>query len=69
MFDNSKGMEKFIEEYFDGSRKNCALTLEISQSTLCRVINGSSIGGRKFLGKIINYCDMNNIDYKEFIRI
>lgn len=66
---NSNGMEKFIKKYFDGSRKNCAITLDISQSTICRVINGNSNGGRKFLAKIIKYCDKNNIDFKDFIQI
>ncbi|MBD7912446.1 MULTISPECIES: XRE family transcriptional regulator [Clostridium] len=65
--EKENGVKRFIDECFSGSRKACARKLQISESTLCRVINGSSHGGRKFLSKVISYCEKNKIDYRKYI--
>lgn len=67
MISRSEGIKKFIEEHFSGSRKACAMKLGISQSTVCRIINGNSIGGAKFISKLITYCEKNDISYKSYI--
>lgn len=61
-------MKEILDEHFGGNRKMCALSLEITQPTLCRVLSGKSKAGAKLMGNIIKYCRENDIDYTKYIK-
>ncbi|MGL4107012.1 hypothetical protein [Clostridium sp. LP20] len=67
MRNKSEKMQKFIDEQFEGNRKACARKLDISESTICRIIKGDNKAGGKLITKIIKYCDENEVDYKEYL--
>lgn len=62
------GVESFVNDHFDGSRKRCSKTIKISESTLCKVIRGKSKPGLKLATQIIKFCETNNIDYHNYLK-
>lgn len=61
------GLQKFIDDNFDGNRKCCSIEIKISESTLSRIIKGKSCPGIKVSSNIMKYCKMQNIDYSKYI--
>lgn len=61
------GMERIVDEIFDGNRKNCSISVKISLSTISRLSGEKVNAGHKVMGRFIIYCEKNQIDYKEYI--
>jgi transcriptional regulator with XRE-family HTH domain len=63
-------LEKFknlINTNFENNLHQCARELEVSPSTVYRIVNGNSNAGAKFLGSLMNYCKVSEIDFNEYI--
>ena len=67
MYIRQEAFINLIETKFNGNYHECARALNINSSTVWRVAKGSSSAGLKMLTKLMQYCNSNNLNYKEFI--
>lgn len=59
---------KLLEERFNNNQSKMARVLGISRHQLNEVLNHNGKGaGKKILGAIIKYCDINELNFKNYI--
>lgn len=58
---------KMVEECFDNSIKNCALSLKMSISQVGKVLRGTANIGLKFMECIMRYCIKMEIDHNLYV--
>jgi hypothetical protein len=51
----------------EGNYNKFARMLNVDVSQLHKIINSNSNAGPKFLEKLINYCQKNNLDFIEYL--
>jgi hypothetical protein len=65
---NIEKINELIQNKFHGNQSKFAEEVGIQRVHLNKVIKSNGKGaGAIFCGAIINYCNENNIDYKEYI--
>ena len=65
---NGQGLNMLVIERFNGNMNTCARVLNVSPSTISRVISGSRQPGGKLIYSIVTYCYKRKLDYKKYIR-
>lgn len=65
---NINNLEILLNKKFFGNKSLLAKTLKLEVSHVNKVFNNKGKGaGAKFCGAIIKYCEMNKMDYKDYI--
>lgn len=67
MSKSSIGLKKLVDDEFGGNMYACAKNLDVSPSTIWRVIRGNSNPGYKLISKIDQYCKRRDIDKNNYI--
>lgn len=62
-------LKKFVDDYFEGNMRRCAITLNMSPSLICRVINGKNKPGLKLISRVIQYCDSKNLKHDQYVML
>ena len=64
-------VEKFkkiiVEKMFKNNQRQCAIALEISPVFLNKILKNKTNAGAMFLGKLKKFCNINNINFDDFI--
>lgn len=58
---------KILKGIFKENQRKCAIALEISPEFLNKVLRRKTSAGSKFLGKLKKFCDLNNLNFDDFI--
>lgn len=65
---NIEKLKMLLKEKFYNNKSLMAKVLGIETSHVIKVFKNNGKGaGAKFCGAVINYCNENNLDYKEYI--
>lgn len=67
MYLNKSKIRILMDSNADGSYREFARQLGIDVAQLHRVLNTESNAGPKFLGKLMVYCEKNNLKFNEYI--
>lgn len=59
--------KNFINEQFEGNQNQCARSLCLAPSTVCRIVNGTGKAGMKAITNVIKYCNEKDINYDKYI--
>lgn len=65
---NTKNLKKLIKEEFEDNQTLFANTLKIDRSHLNKIINSDgNMAGAIVCGAIIKYCEIHNLNYRDYI--
>lgn len=65
---NMGALNTLLREKFDNNQAKMAEELAISRYQLNTILNKNGKGaGKKVIGAIINFCEKNNYDFKDYI--
>jgi plasmid maintenance system antidote protein VapI len=64
---DGEGLKKLVNERFNGNMNTCARVLNVSHSTISRVISGKRNPGGKLIYSIVTYCNKREIDYNRYL--
>lgn len=65
---NMEALSELLEERFDNNQAKMARILGVSKYQLNTVLrNNGRKAGKKFLGAIIKFCDVNEYDFHKYI--
>lgn len=64
---SSEGIRRLVNERFDGNMNTCSRVLNVTPSTISRVINGRRNAGSKLIYSVIDYCYKRDLDYRKYI--
>lgn len=64
---NIKMFIKLFDTKFSASYAEASRQLGVASAQIYRVINKNGKAGAKFLGKLITYCDCNNLNFRRYI--
>ena len=65
---NIQKLQKLIKEKYRGNQTFFAEDVNIDRSYLNQLLNGKITNNSpKVCNAVINYCEKNNLDYKEYI--
>lgn len=64
---SSEGIKRLVDERFDGNMNTCSRVLNVTPSTISRVIKGSRNAGSKLIYSVIDYCYKRDLDYRKYI--
>jgi len=68
MHPNINAINNLIQEKFKGNKAAFALVLGINRSHVSLILNNKGKGaGAVFLGALINYCQKEGLDFKDYI--
>lgn len=66
---NVEFLRKFIEKHFDGNLTKFAKAIDANSSTVSRICRYDAKAGLSFVGKVIEYCAENGLDYSNFLQM
>lgn len=65
---NIEALEKLLKEKFNGNQTAFAEAMGIERTHVNKVFKNRGKGaGAMFCGAIIKFCEINNLDYNEYI--
>lgn len=64
---DGEGVRRLVNERFNGNMNTCARVLNVSHSTISRVISGKRKPGGKLIYSIVSYCNNRGIDYNNYL--
>lgn len=64
---NKHKFEELFREKFKESYAEAGKQLGVSSAQVYRIINNKGSAGAKFLGKLISYCDINKLNFRDYI--
>jgi len=64
---NIKSLTELLNSRFEGNQAKMARVLGISKYQLNKVFKSGKCAGKKILGSIIKYCDINELDFHQYI--
>lgn len=65
---NMEALNKLLKEKFDNNQAKMARILGVSKYQLNIVLkNNGAHAGKKFIGAIIKFCDVNEYDFRDYI--
>jgi hypothetical protein len=67
LFLNKEKVRKLMDEKANGNYHEFSRQMGVDVSQLHRVLNTGSKAGPKFLGKLMRYCQDNNLNFKDYI--
>lgn len=67
MFVNKEKLRGLMKKKADGNYNEFARQLGINVAQLYRVLNTNSKAGPKFLGRLMLYCQVNDLEFKQYI--
>ena len=63
----SIGIKKLVDERFNGNMNTCARVIDVSPSTISRVVSGKSNGSIKLVVHVVDYCNKRNLKTGDYI--
>lgn len=66
---SKESFKKFINEQFEGNQNQCARSLDLAPSTVCRIVNGTGKPGIKAITNVMKYCHEKDINYAKYINL
>ena len=64
---NVSNIKKLIDEKFSGNNALFAKTIGVERSQVSTLLNHGGSVGAKFFGGLIAYCDLNKLNFREYI--
>lgn len=64
---NKEMFIKLFDTNFNASYAEASRQLGVASAQIFRIINGNGEAGAKFLGKLITYCDIHNLNFRKYI--
>lgn len=64
---NIEALERLLRNRFEGNQAKMARVLGISRYQLNAVFKSGKCAGKKIIGSIIKYCDINELNFHEYI--
>ena len=64
---NIENLEHLLEDRFDGNQSKMARVLGITKYQLNKVLKTGRCAGKKIIGAIIKYCEINELDFHKYI--
>lgn len=58
---------KLFDSKFNASYAEASRQLGVASAQIFRIVNDNGNAGAKFLGKLITYCDINNLNFRKYI--
>ncbi|WP_027340201.1 helix-turn-helix domain-containing protein [Halonatronum saccharophilum] len=62
-----KKIDKLFKEKFNSNVTQFADSIGVSRTTVSQIINRKQLPKDKFFCQLINYCEKNNLDFREYI--
>lgn len=63
----NKFTKEILENKFKGNQRQCAMALGVSAELLNKILRKRGKAGLLFIGKLMIYCDNNELDFHTFI--
>ena len=64
---NIEALTRLLNDRFEGNQAKMARVLGISRHQLNEVFKSGKCAGKKIIGSVIKYCDVNELDFHEYI--
>lgn len=64
---NLEAVKEMLNKRFDGNQARMARVLNISRNQLNVVLKSGQSAGKKVIGAIIKYCEVNELDFHKYV--